>query len=105
MLSQDHYSCFILIPLHVAAKNSHRQIIDELLSLGAPLDDQASNGETALHFGAMNGHMSVVQTLLCAGANGSLPMDYPEYRGVENVASLPLPHSISANSRNHFRSN
>lgn len=53
----------------------------------------------------MNGHAPVVQLLISAGADGSipdnsgaLPMDYAEYRGFDNLASLLLPHSISASS-------
>jgi ankyrin repeat protein len=53
----------------------------------------------------MNGHVAVVRALLSAGADGSiadgsgaLPMEYAEFRGFDNVASMLLPHSVSANA-------
>lgn len=71
---------FYLTPLHVAAKNGHRRIVQILIESGANYNAQTQMvftillfyGETPLHFAAMNGHEDVMNDLLNAGADASI---------------------------------
>ena len=53
--------------LHLAAKNGHLAIVEELFKM--PVHAQAKNndGETALHLAAKNGHIDIVEVILAKG--------------------------------------
>nr|XP_027237692.1 ankyrin repeat domain-containing protein 1-like isoform X2 [Penaeus vannamei] len=51
------------LPLHVAAENGLREVVETLLSGGADPNARNEIEWTALHFAARNGHLSVVQFL------------------------------------------
>lgn len=54
-------------PLHLAAKNGHREVIRQLLKAGIEINRQTKTG-TALHEAALYGKTEVVRLLLEVGA-------------------------------------
>lgn len=59
-------------PLHYAAFAGHAEVVRYLVSMKAPLDDRAPNGQTALMLAARNGHLEVVRLLIDADADMDL---------------------------------
>ena len=74
-----------LPPLHIAAAEGKRDIVDFLISKNVNLDKQDAAGRTALMYAASEGKKQIVITLLKAGAdksivdlNGTTAFDYAE---------------------------
>ena len=68
-------------PLHLAARNGHKDVVHLLLDNGVEPDLYTKYGMTPLHIAALIGHIDVVQLLLDRGAkpniqcqNGSTPL-------------------------------
>lgn len=55
-------------PLHLAARNGHREMAELLIASGAKVDLQDNNGSTALHFAAAYNHRNVAEILVNKGA-------------------------------------
>merc|ERR1711893_458562 len=55
-------------PLHWAASGGHSDIVDHLLGLGVPVDDNDETAWTPLLIAASAGHLVIVERLLTAGA-------------------------------------
>lgn len=55
-------------PLHSAAENDARTVVQLLLDHGAEVNAADHQGNTPLHWAAMNGHVAVVEMLLISGA-------------------------------------
>ena len=86
-----------LTPLHLAARNGQRAVVEVLLSHGADIAASEKNreGMTALHEAALEGHQEVVELLLAMGANidaadrrGRTPLDRATSKGGGNVVAL-----------------
>ncbi|KAJ8707414.1 hypothetical protein PYW08_010666 [Mythimna loreyi] len=54
--------------LHLAAKDGHISVVEELLKRGATVDAATKKGNTALHIACLAGQESVARALLAAGA-------------------------------------
>ncbi|XP_058820039.1 ankyrin-3 isoform X3 [Topomyia yanbarensis] len=50
--------------LHLAAKDGHYDIVDELLKRGANVDNATKKGNTALHIASLAGQKEIIQLLL-----------------------------------------
>ncbi|EQC31180.1 hypothetical protein SDRG_11106 [Saprolegnia diclina VS20] len=57
-----------VMPLHMAARNGHANVVSRLLAAKAQVNFIGHNGWTPLHWAAMHGHANVVSLLLAAGA-------------------------------------
>lgn len=58
-----------LTPLHFAARNGHRDVVEFLLMKGADVDAEDSDMDTPLHYAAGMGHSDVVAVLIAKGAD------------------------------------
>jgi len=84
-------------PLHFAALNNHKTIIQLLLANGADLEWVDEQKCTPLHLAAKRGHMESVQLLLTSGSNlyaGDMrqwtSLHYAAYNGFGKVCNLLL---------------
>ena len=87
------------VPLQVAARNGHLEVVRLLLEAG--VDKDAGNGATALISAAGNGHLEVVQLLLEAGADkdaamtdGATCLHYAAGYGHSHVVRLLLEAKV-----------
>uniref|UniRef100_A0A4W6G9I2 Ankyrin 2a, neuronal n=1 Tax=Lates calcarifer TaxID=8187 RepID=A0A4W6G9I2_LATCA len=55
--------------LHLAAKEGHKDLVEELLERGAPVDSSTKKGNTALHIASLAGQREVVRLLVKRGAD------------------------------------
>jgi hypothetical protein len=60
---------FFFSGLIFGANNGHLRVVEELLQLGADIEDKSNNGKTALHWACHWGHYPVVKFLVEKGAN------------------------------------
>jgi len=72
-------------PLHFAAQNGHKEIVDALLAKEADVNAKGKDGRTPLHLAARNGRTEVVKILIANGADpllknkdGKTPRDLAE---------------------------
>ena len=78
---------FGLTPLHLSAREGHRDVSQVLIDHGADPDKMAYFGKTPLHEAAMNGHRDLVQLLIDNGANlnrGDIFKQTPLYSASKN---------------------
>jgi ankyrin repeat protein len=68
-----------LTPLHEAALNGHKEMVKELLELGADDSIQNSKGHRAFDLAVKSRHLTVVQYLLSDGkfCSGVVPFKVP----------------------------
>ena len=74
---------FGLTPLHLAAANGHKQVVELLLASGCNADAKESTGRTPLHSAAFRGQQDVAEVLIANGSNvnaktnnGKTPLDW-----------------------------
>ena len=74
-------------PLILAARNNHRDVVQQLLERGAEPNMAAQNGGTPLHDAAFKGHKDVVQLLLDRGAEPNMANQFgrtAQYYALQN---------------------
>ncbi|XXQ39153.1 Ankyrin repeat domain-containing protein [Plasmodiophora brassicae] len=59
-------------PLHLAADNGRREVVNRLLDRGAHIDAIDRQGRTALHLAADSGRLDVIDILIQRGANDTV---------------------------------
>ena len=86
-------------PLHFAARDGEKEMVEFLLARGTDVNAAAENGWTALHFAAAQGHTFVAQLLLSKKANlaattadGHTPLDLAVFHSQLSVAELLRRH-------------
>ena len=96
VLSKDNND---FTPLHYAANEDHKDVVELLLANKAEVDAKEKNGFTPLHAVALFDHKDVAELLLTHGADvnakandGSTPLHYAALYGHKDVAELLRQH-------------
>jgi len=86
-------------PLHLAAQNGRKDLVELLLAKKAEVNAKAINGWTPLHYAARDGHKDVVKLLLANKAevdarnrNGVTPLFMAKSMGHTDVAEFLRQH-------------
>lgn len=93
-------------PLHGAATQGQREVVEWLLVNRAEVNAKDNNGSTALHLAARKGDQAVATLLLTNKAevnakdnNGSTPLHGAVSNGHKEVAELLLDHKAEVNAK------
>jgi ankyrin repeat protein len=78
--------------LHLAAHTGNLSQIQELISVGTPLEEQDSSGRTALHIAAFASHQEIIAILAKAGANMNA-LDHQAY-DIVTIASVANDYEV-----------
>ncbi|SPM46435.1 ankyrin repeat-containing protein 09 [Orientia tsutsugamushi] len=91
-------------PLHTAAAEGHKDVVEVLLAHGSNINLQTESGDIPLHGAAAEGHKDVVEVLLAHGSNVNSQnylKDTPLYdaaaRGHKDVVEALLAHGSNVN--------
>lgn len=90
-----------LTPLHCAAEDGHLQEVVKLISEGANIEAQGSNGFTPLHKASLNGQTEIVKFLIQSGArpdSRNIKGNTPLHCAAENGHSAAAELLINAGS-------
>ena len=98
-------------PLHLAAKNGFRDLVDVLVQSGGNVN--ARNfpiQETPLHLAARSGHQHIAQFLILQGSQVNAlnvpfretPLHLASRNGHQQIAELLIQHGSQVNARNAF---
>lgn len=96
-----------MTPLHLAAKNGHREVVAFLVDHGAAMDQPRQDGVTPLFLAAQAGRRDIVALFLERGAEinaqarvGSVTLLHlGAYRGDQEMVALLLKHAADKNAR------
>lgn len=93
-------------PLHLAARNGHREMAELLIASGAKVDLQDNNSSTALHFAAAYNHRNVAEVLVSKGAainfrtsNGLMPLHTAAVWGSSDVVEFLVSQGAEINAK------
>jgi ankyrin repeat protein len=93
-------------PLHLAAWNDHKDVVELLLTNKAKVNAEATWHATPLHYAAEWGNTGVVEVLLAKEANvnakntsGMTPLHYAAAHGQTDVAKLLLANKADLNAK------
>jgi ankyrin repeat protein len=79
-------------PLHVAANNGHKDVVQLLLVNGAEVNARDNKKMTPLHIAVINGHKEVIELLLTNGADAN----------AKNNREMAPSHLALANDRHEI---
>ncbi|WP_265017735.1 MULTISPECIES: ankyrin repeat domain-containing protein [unclassified Wolbachia] len=95
-------------PLHSAARNGHKDVVEALLEKGANIHEKDNNGYTPLHLAAYSGHKDVVEALLKKGANvdekqdnGAVPLLFASSKGHQDVVEALLKKGANVHEKDN----
>ncbi len=77
-------------PLHIAALEGHRAVVELLLARGAAVNATSKYGDTPLHFAITHGDREVITSLYKAGADVKIEND-------DGVSAVSLGAKIGVN--------
>lgn len=93
--------------LHLACKEGHQHIVNELIARHMPVDKPTKKGNTPLHIASMAGHDNIVRVLVQAGADvnaqsqtGFTPLYMAAQENNVEVVKYLLNHSASQSIAN-----
>lgn len=104
-------ACASATPVHAgelqdAAQMGDTEKVEMLVKAGGNLDEQASNGETALTLAILGGHLETVKALIDAGASisgrnagGFTPLHAAAYAGQPGIAKLLVDKGADVGDR------
>jgi ankyrin repeat protein len=94
-------------PLHLAARNGHKEIAELLIAKGANVNMRDNYGSTALHWAAANNNKPVAEALLSKGAeinarsnNGAIPLHTAAMWGNRDLAEFLVAKGAEINAKN-----
>jgi ankyrin repeat protein len=97
-------------PLHYAANSGNAALVKELLSAGAPIECDNSDGDRPMHLACRAGSAAVVKLLLgsqaeCSSHNaaGDTPLILAAAAGLTHAVSLFLQRFVEPDDVNHKR--
>jgi ankyrin repeat protein len=95
-------------PLHWAAQNGHKDVVESLLANNAEVNARNSNGDTPLHDAVLKSHKQVAELLLNNGAevnaknqDGIMPLYMAARSGNKYVTKLLLTHGADVNAKDN----
>ncbi|MFP3032786.1 MAG: ankyrin repeat domain-containing protein, partial [Wolbachia sp.] len=93
-------------PIHVAAENNSKGVIEFLLSKGVSVNDTDKDNRTPLHWASWSGNLGVVEYLIGKGANISAkdkdsrtPLDVAKDKRYDNVAEFLKQTQLQLNEQ------
>ena len=97
-------------PLHKAAANNHKDIVELLIATGAQVNAKDKLGSTALHWAAYNGHKDIVDLLIAGGAQVSAkttkrnqtPLCWATCRGHKEIVELLIAKGAEVNTKDRW---
>jgi ankyrin repeat protein/L-ascorbate metabolism protein UlaG (beta-lactamase superfamily) len=102
----DEADQFSSLPLHLAARNGHMEIVKLLLDAGTDVDCGDSDESTPLHVAALRRHQDIVAFLLAKGAdvnrrdkNGAYGLSFAASGGDSAIVGLILDSGADLNYR------
>jgi ankyrin repeat protein len=95
------------MPLHVAAQNGYKDMVELLLAYEADVNAKNRSGFEPLHLATQNGHKNVVELLLANKANvnardfpaGMTPLHMAAMKGHKDISELLLANKAGINAR------
>jgi uncharacterized protein len=99
-------------PLHLAAANGYKGIVEFLLTTKAEVNSKDNTGSTPLHQAAAGKHSDIVEMLLAqkadvdaADQHGLTPLHYATLANDQDVVKLLLTHGANANVKDNKHGN
>ena len=99
-----------LTPLHYAAGEGHKELVELLIVKGADVSAKNKFGETPLHWAAGEGHKELVELLIANGADvnarrskyggGYTPLHVAATEGHKEIAELLVAKGVEVNVKN-----
>lgn len=96
------------IPLHIAARAGHVEIIEHLLNFGASIEAKNKNHNTCLHSAAYGNQPAAITKLLQKGANaeavnkdGDTPLHSAAWKGNAEAVITLIQNKVVLNPRNN----
>lgn len=94
-------------PLHMAAANNHKDIVELLITVGAQVNAKDKLGSTPLHWAAYNGHKDIVDLLIANKAQVSAktakrdqtPLCWATCRGHKEIVELLIAKGAEVNTK------
>ena len=104
-------SCFKQTSLHMAARNGHKSVCQNLLANEADPEARDQRGETALHYASFKGFDEVVDLLLRSGADigarngllGSTALHNAAFAGHHNVVRMLIERGADIDIPDEFK--
>ena len=98
-----------ITPLHFAADNGNKEMVEFLLANKAEVNAMDNLGETPLNCAALSGHRNVAELLLASKADvnttnnfGWTPLQTAAYHGYKHVAELLLANQADVRATNNL---
>ena len=96
-------------PLHSAARQGHREIVELLITNGTDVNSRDSTGKSSLHDAALEGHKEIVELLIIKGADLNAesgyygtPLHVAAGIGHKEIVELLIANGANVNVKDGF---